>query len=116
MTDRRLFLKTLAVAGAASLVPDLSVFGQTVNRLSVRGGAIDVHHHFNAPGQSTVPRPWTIQNTLDQMEKFGIGVAILSPVQNGAGHYDNTPKGRDAIRRTKVRRPVLRADVAGAQS
>jgi hypothetical protein len=29
------------------------------------------------------------------MEKFGIGVAILSPVQNGAGHYDNTPKGRD---------------------
>ena len=100
MSDRRLFLKTLAAAGAASLVPDFSVFGQTVNKLNVRGGAIDVHHHFNAAGQSTGPRPWTIQNTLDQMEKFGIGVAILSPVQNGAGHYDNTPKGRDAIRRT----------------
>jgi hypothetical protein len=55
MTDRRFFIKTLAVAGAASLAPDLSVFGQTVNKLKMRGGAIDVHHHFNAPGQSTGP-------------------------------------------------------------
>jgi len=68
MTDRRLFLKTLAAAGAASLVPEFNVFGQTVNKLNVRGGAIDVHHHFNAPGQSAGPKPWTVQNTLDQME------------------------------------------------
>ena len=61
MSDRRAFLKTLAAAGAASLVPGGGVFGQErrVNRVNVPGGAIDVHHHFPAPGATPGARPWT---------------------------------------------------------
>jgi hypothetical protein len=33
------------------------------------------------------------------MEKFNIGVSILSMTQNGNLLYDNTPKGRSEIRR-----------------
>ena len=51
MTNRREFLGTLAAAGAASLIPSSGVFGQErVAKLNVRGGAIDVHHHFVPPG------------------------------------------------------------------
>ena len=63
------------------------------------GGAIDVHHHFLPPGQTAGARPWTPELTLAQMEKFNIGVSILSMTQNGNLLYDNTRKGRTEIRR-----------------
>lgn len=101
MSDRRAFLKTLAAAGAAALVPGGGVFGQErrVNRVNVRGGAIDVHHHFPAPGAAPGARPWTLQASLDQMEKFGIAVAIMSMSQNGNLLYNGTEKGRAEVRR-----------------
>jgi predicted TIM-barrel fold metal-dependent hydrolase len=99
MSDRRTFLKTLAAAGAASLVPSGDLFGQArVVRLNARGGAIDVHHHFQPPG-TTGNRPWSPELSLEQMEKFGIAVAILSMTQNGDLLYDGTEKGRTAVRR-----------------
>ena len=98
MTNRRQFLETLAAAGAASLVPSSGVFGQgRVAKLNVRGGAIDVHHHFVPPG-GTTNRPWSPQMSLEQMDKFGIGVAILSMTQNGELLYNGTEKGRAAVR------------------
>jgi hypothetical protein len=105
MTDRREFLKTLASAGAASIIPGVAAFGQSrVNRVNVRG-AIDVHHHFNAPGQSTGPRPWTVQASLDQMEKFGIGVAILSVSNvNAAAGAVRSGQGTDMRERRHGRR------------
>jgi predicted TIM-barrel fold metal-dependent hydrolase len=99
MTDRREFLKTLAAAGAASLVPSNAYSAQErVVRVNVRGGAIDVHHHFRAPGMGAPARPWTPELSLAQMEKFGIGVAILSVSQDGPRFYDGTEKGRAAVR------------------
>jgi len=104
MNDRRTFLKRLAAAGAAagaaSLIPGAGgAFGQDrVNKVNVRGGAIDVHHHFLPPGQ-TVNRAWSPQMSLDQMDKFGISVAILSMTQNGELLYNGTEKGRTEIRR-----------------
>ena len=54
MTNRRQFLETLGAAAVASLVPSSRVFGQRrVAKLNVRGGAIDVHHHFVPPGGTT---------------------------------------------------------------
>ena len=98
MTNRRQFLGTLAASAAASLVPSPGVFGQArVTKLNVRGGAIDVHHHFVPPG-GTTNRPWSPQLSLDQMDKFGIGVAILSMTQNGELLYNGTAKGRAAVR------------------
>jgi len=99
MIDRRTFLRGLAASGAVSLLPDATSFGQSTMRLNVPGGAIDVHHHFMPPGQSAGARPWTPELTLGQMEKFNIGVSILSMTQNGPLLYDNTPKGRMEIRR-----------------
>src|SRR5262245_21542462 len=98
MTDRRRFIKALGVASAAALVPSAGLFGQerTV-RLNVRGGAIDVHHHFQPPG-GTSNRPWSPQLTLDSMEKFNIGVGILSMTQNGELLYNGAEKGRAAVR------------------
>jgi hypothetical protein len=100
MTDRRTFLKALAASGAVTLLPDTAVFGRRpVTKLNVPGGAIDVHHHFQPPGMSAGNRPWTPELTLAQMEKFNIGVSMLSMTQNGNLLYDNTPKGRSEIRR-----------------
>src|ERR1051325_2481351 len=99
MTDRRTFLKALAATGAITCLPDPSLFAQApAVKLNVPGGAIDVHHHFQAPGM-TSNRPWSPELTLSQMEKFNIGVAILLMTENGNLLYDNTPKGRDAVRR-----------------
>lgn len=66
MTNRRRFLESLAAAGAASLVPSSGVFGlQRRVKLNVRGGAIDIHHHFVPPG-GTTNRPWSPQMSLEQ--------------------------------------------------
>jgi predicted TIM-barrel fold metal-dependent hydrolase len=98
VSNRRMFLKTLAATGAAALAPSSGVFGQDrVVRLNVRGGAIDVHHHFQPPG-GTSNRPWSPQLSLESMEKFNIGVAILSMTQNGDLLYNGTEKGRAAVR------------------
>ena len=99
MNDRRTFLKTLAAAGTAGFMPRTLRGQSNVVRLNVRGGAIDVHHHFQGPGMSAGNRPWTPERSLEQMEKFGIGVAILSMTQNGDLLYDGTEKGRAAVRR-----------------
>jgi 6-methylsalicylate decarboxylase len=99
MNDRRTFLKTLAAAGTAGFMPRTLRGQSNVVRLNVRGGAIDVHHHFQGPGMSAGNRPWTPERSLEQMERFGIGVAILSMTQNGDLLYDGTEKGRAAVRR-----------------
>ena len=98
MTDRRAFLKALGAAGAASVLPAAGLFGQErVVKVNVKGGAIDVHHHFVPPG-GTTNRPWSAEMSLAQMDKFGIGVAILSMTQNGPLLYNGTEKGRAAVR------------------
>ncbi|HEX5048304.1 MAG TPA: amidohydrolase family protein, partial [Gammaproteobacteria bacterium] len=66
-------------------------------KLNVRGGAIDVHHHFVPPGGAT-NRPWSPEMSLEQMDKFGIAVAILSMTQNGELLYNGGEKGRSAVR------------------
>jgi 6-methylsalicylate decarboxylase len=96
MTTRRRFLTALTAAGAASLTPN--AFGQSrAVKLNVRGGAIDVHHHFVPPGGAT-NRPWSPEMSLEQMDKFGIAVAILSMTQNGELLYNGGAKGRSAVR------------------
>jgi predicted TIM-barrel fold metal-dependent hydrolase len=98
MIDRRRFLGALTAAGALSLTRLSSVYGaDRVVKLDVRGGAIDVHHHFVPPGGAT-NRPWSIEMSLEQMDKFGIGVAILSMTQNGELLYNGTERGRSAVR------------------
>lgn len=101
--SRRDLLKTLGAAGALSTS---ELFAQKINKSTARGGRIDVHHHHAPPGMGPGPGAngrggygrWTPELSLQMMDKFDIAVAILSMSQMGDILYDNTEKGRTAVR------------------
>jgi 6-methylsalicylate decarboxylase len=82
---RRDILAGFAALGAGALMPALS-------SAAARPRRIDVHHHFYSPawkaadlawtqrkGQPPPPTAgWTVEKTLDDMDKGGVGTAILS--------------------------------------
>ena len=119
--SRRDILQTLAAAGAAAIVPAGALFSQaTVNKLTARGGAIDVHHHHQPPGLQggggagaakgggkggagkggggRGGGAWTPARSIEEMDKFGIASAILSMTQMGDILYSGTEAGRTAVR------------------
>jgi len=101
IVPRREILKGLGAAGALTILGRGTGFTQNkVNRLNVRGGAIDVHHHHQPPTFGSIGRggPWTPEKTLEQMDKFGISVAILSMTQMGDVLYTGTETGRKNVR------------------
>src|SRR4051794_33283610 len=99
--SRREILKRLGTAGALTILSRGTGLTQNkVNKLNVRSGAIDVHHHHQPPGFGNIGRggPWTPEKTLEQMDKFAISVAILSMTQMGDILYDGTETGRKNVR------------------
>src|SRR6266849_3154298 len=74
-SSRRNLLKTLAVAGAAAAL-------RTGPGGRGRGGL----------------GPWTPEQSLEQMDKFDIAVAMMSMTQMGDILYDGTAKGAAAVR------------------
>jgi predicted TIM-barrel fold metal-dependent hydrolase len=124
--SRRQFLKTLAICGAGAAISARPLLGQQSDyKLAVRGGAIDVHHHFSPPGlaggrggaaaagargaapaprggaggtRGGGPGPWTVSRSLEQMDRFGIATALMSMTQQGNILYDGTENGRTAVR------------------
>jgi len=104
--SRRELWKRLAIAGAAAPLPAAELYGQYVNKSTAKGGRIDVHHHHSPPALRTGPGgrgrsglgPWTPEQSLEQMDKFDIAVAMMSMTQMGDLLYDGTPKGASAIR------------------
>jgi predicted TIM-barrel fold metal-dependent hydrolase len=95
---RRQFLETLAVAGAAALLPSARP------RAQARPHRIDVHCHFSSPGfiaaitaRKTGQRPlmeWTPARTLEDMDRDGVATSIVSTSEPGVWFGDN-----DAARR-----------------
>jgi hypothetical protein len=91
--SRRKFLKALAVAGASAVLPASGLLGQSKTGVShVVPGRIDVHHHLFPPfyvkameaelrANGFTLRSWTPSTSLDMMDKAGVAVAMLSPVQ-----------------------------------
>jgi 6-methylsalicylate decarboxylase len=75
------------------------LFAQST-KSSVKGGRIDVHHHHIPPKllQYAAGHNWTPELSLQMMDKFDIGVAMLSMTQMGDTLYDNTEKGRNFVR------------------
>jgi len=105
--SRRDLLKTAAVAGAAAALPAAALYGQFTAKSTAKGGRIDLHQHHVPPalagpsgarGGIRGQYPWTPESALEQMEKFDISVAMLSMTQMGNILYDNTEKGRAAVR------------------
>ncbi len=92
--DRRDFLAggiaALGAAATTTLAPSPSV----ARTPPARGAAkrIDVHHHYLPPVHREVmqsqrvgagPPDWTVEKSLDDMEKAGVSTAILSIMQPG---------------------------------
>jgi predicted TIM-barrel fold metal-dependent hydrolase len=126
--QRRDVLKALGAGGALAAASGRDLFAQFVNKSASKGGRIDVHHHHVPPGvnagaglgggvaaagagrggagaagaaaaANTFGRGWTPERTLEQMDKYDIAVAVLSMTQMGDVLYDNTEKGRMAVRK-----------------
>src|SRR5947209_16503948 len=76
---RRDLLKTMALGGAGALLPSRSLIAQAPGR---GAGKIDVHQHTRQPlpGQAQGNNPWTPEQTLEQMDKYGISVSVLSAI------------------------------------
>jgi 6-methylsalicylate decarboxylase len=91
--SRRKFLKALAVAAAGTILPSSDLLGQSTSRGGrVIPGRIDVHHHMFPPfyikamedelrANGFALRPWTPATSIDMMDKAGVAVAMVSPVQ-----------------------------------
>ena len=84
--SRRNFLTGLAALGAGALLPGCETMGGT-------GGKphrIDVHHHIAPPAYSSALKAmmrghakWSVQATLEDMDKSGIATAITSLINPG---------------------------------
>ena len=68
--SRRRFLAGAAAWTAATALPGVAAAAPTPQRL------IDVHHHFEPTGKNKDGDPWTIQMSLDQLERNKVTAAI----------------------------------------
>ena len=78
---RRTVLKSLVAFGAGALLPGCT----SVEPAASSAGRIDVHHHFVSPGFSAALKAlgirtvgWSVQRSLEDMDKSGIDLAIMS--------------------------------------
>jgi predicted TIM-barrel fold metal-dependent hydrolase len=98
--SRRSFLKSFSALGASALAaPAVWAQGAPSAPAGLAAGKrIDIHHHFypqfllEAWRAANVPNPpvvrgWTLQGTLDQMDKGGVATAMLS-LPTGLGIKD----------------------------
>lgn len=88
--SRRSFLRSFAAAGASVALPAPAVWAQGAQRMPIaKPHRIDIHHHFYPPflleawqkanlRNPPVVQRWTLQGTLDQMDKGGVATAMLS--------------------------------------
>src|SRR6188472_4098976 len=103
--SRRDFLAGLAALGAGALLPGC----QTAGGGPAAGGKpyrIDVHHHFAPPGYSSALKEkmlgharWSVQATLDEMEKSQIQTAITSLINPGMQAWMGDVEGSRKIAR-----------------
>lgn len=112
---RRRVLAGLAAATGAALLPD---------RLwaATPAGAIDVHHHVFPPEFLAVARAnsvspaiieqWTLQKTLDEMDRNGIQIAIASITQPGVW-YGQVEQARTLARQCNEYMARLATDHPG---
>lgn len=97
--SRRKFLVGLAALGATALLPKARAAAQTQAAAPARPFRIDTHHHFSPPGfvaeivaRNTGQRPlmeWTVQKSLEDMDKSGVATSILSISEPGVWFGDH---------------------------
>ena len=121
--SRRGFLKSLAVAGAATLLPAGRLIAQLARPTP---GRIDVHHHMFPPfyvkameeeirQRGFVPRPWTPAGSIEAMDKHGVSTAMMSPVQRVVldSMSDRSDRARSLVRQNNEYGAQLVRDFPG---
>ena len=68
--SRRRFLAGAAACAVATALPRFASAAATPQRL------IDIHHHFEPTGKNKDGDPWTIQMSLDQLDRNKVATAI----------------------------------------
>ena len=114
MAARRQFLGQLAALGASAAVP-----GRLMAQ-AAKPFRIDVHHHLMYPGyldevagrRGGSTFKWSPQMSLDDMDKSGIEVSVLSLIQPSAATPD-VEKGRRIARRSNEYGAQLTRDHKG---
>jgi 6-methylsalicylate decarboxylase len=95
-STRRDLLKMVAAAGAGALLP----WERVASAQAPKRGKIDVHSHTRPQTQGQQNgTPWTPQATIEQMDKYGISISILSAINASRDpFYSGKPEARDLVR------------------
>jgi predicted TIM-barrel fold metal-dependent hydrolase len=98
---RRRFLSGLAALGAGALLPGCQTTGADAGGKPFR---IDVHHHYVPDAYQAAmkahkirPVKWSLQGSLEEMDKSGIATATISPPPPGIT-FGDVPFGRKLAR------------------
>jgi predicted TIM-barrel fold metal-dependent hydrolase len=102
--NRRDFLAGMAALGAGTLLNGCaSSDGGTIGA-GAKPHRIDIHHHFMSPGFSAALKQggqghakWSVQMSLDDMDKSGIQTSLLSLMQPAMA-FGGNPLGRKLAR------------------
>ncbi len=101
--QRRRFLAGLTALGAGALLPGCETTGAGTPGKPFR---IDVHHHFAPPDYSAALKTmmrghakWSVQGTLEEMDKSGIATCFTSLINPGMQAWGNDPAGARKIAR-----------------
>ena len=109
-SSRRKFLKSLAIAGAGTLLPTNGLLSKAAQTAQAGAGRIDVHHHMIPPfyvkamgagrAASTATAEWSPAVSLDLMDHNGVSAAMLSVTQGVAGESmsDRSERARNLAR------------------
>lgn len=102
--SRRAFLAGGAAAFACAATPLAGFLPKAYAQ--AKGSIIDVHHHISPPSwvaglksvkmDSPPMNNWSVEKTLDDMDKGGVGVAITSPTTPQASPFDAPTAARIA--------------------
>ena len=100
--NRREFLAGLGVLGASTLLHGCA--SSTTAPSASNARRIDVHHHFVSPGFSSSLKAagqghakWSVQMSLDDMDKSGIETSLLSLIQPAMA-FGTVEQGRKMAR------------------
>ena len=101
---RREFLAGIAALGAGTLMHGCAATDDAPAAAAAKPHRIDVHHHFVSPGYSAALKQlgqghakWSVQMSLDDMDKSGIQTSLLSLIQPAIAIGD-TALGRKLAR------------------
>jgi 6-methylsalicylate decarboxylase len=117
---RRNFLAGVAAlgVGASAAAAALTSAAPAASQVAAKA-RIDVHHHYVPPVQAAAivkhggkPPQWTLQSSFADMEKAGVGTAVLSLVPSGVW-FGDVEEGRSLARACNEYGAQLKRDHPG---